>query len=261
MPKASKKNIAIIGCGNMAWHIANKFKGNFNLQVYNHKPNAILSQFAKEFKAQTDGSLSNINETVEVYFICVKDEFIIDTIKKLNVNSIILITSGNFDLETIPSSYKNCAIFYPLQTFTKNVSVNWSELNIIWESTSKKAEFKVKEIAKYIKPKSLIQLNYKKRLNIHLSAVLVNNFTNSLYVEADTILKRTDKKLDINILLPLIKQNILKLQTTSPKKAQTGPAKRKDKVVLKKHLSIIENKKVRELYKLFNSLINEQQDA
>ncbi|MBL7918620.1 MAG: DUF2520 domain-containing protein [Bacteroidia bacterium] len=116
-------------------------------------------------------------------------------------------------------------------------------------------------MASYFKPKNLIKLNYKKRLSIHLSAVLVNNFANSLYAEADNILKSTDKKLTIRDLLPLIKQTALKLESTSPKNAQTGPSKRGDKEVLKKHLSIIENKKVRELYKLFNTLIKEQQDA
>lgn len=261
MPKASKKNIAVIGCGNMAWHIVHQLHKNFKIQVSNHKPNNELLKLAHEFEVQIKGDFKNISETADVYFICVKDEFIVNAITKLNKNAVILITSGNFDLKNIPASYKNCAIFYPLQTFTKGVKVNWSELSIIWESISKPAETKVKEMVQYFNPKKLIQLNYKNRLKVHLAAVLVNNFTNSLYVEADKIMKGTDKKLTIDVLLPMIKQTTFKLETTSPIKAQTGPAKRKDKVVLKKHLSIIENKKVRELYKLFNALIKEQQHA
>lgn len=261
MPKASKRNIAVLGCGNMAWHIVRQLNKKFKIQVSNHKPNKELLKFASEFNVQISEDFKNITKKADIYFVCVKDEYIASAIKKLNKNAVIFITSGNFDLKNIPASYKNCSIFYPLQTFTKGVNVNWEELSIIWESRSKAAEGKVKEMTTYFKSKNLIQLNYKKRLNIHLSAVLVNNFTNSLYAEADKILRATDKKLTIRDLLPLIKQTTLKLETTSPKNAQTGPAKRGDKEVLKKHLSIIENKKVRELYKLFNALIKEQQDA
>ncbi|MBL7918400.1 MAG: NAD(P)-binding domain-containing protein, partial [Bacteroidia bacterium] len=110
MPKASKKNIAVLGCGNMAWHIVRQLNKKFKIQVSNHKPNNELLKFASDFNVQISGDFKNISETADVYFVCVKDEFIESAIKNLNKNAVVLITSGNFDLKNIPASYKNCAI-------------------------------------------------------------------------------------------------------------------------------------------------------
>ena len=59
-----------------------------------------------------------------------------------------------------------------------------------------------------------------------------------------------------DVLKPLIKETANKAQTLTPFQAQTGPAKRNDQKVLKKHLDQL-NGEQKEIYKLLsNSITN-----
>lgn len=59
-----------------------------------------------------------------------------------------------------------------------------------------------------------------------------------------------------DLLKPLIMETALKVQTVSPKDAQTGPAVRNDKKVIENHLQLLNNKQ-KEIYTLVtNSIID-----
>ena len=105
-----------------------------------------------------------------------------------------------------------------------------------------------------------MQLNSAERLKLHLAAVLVNNFTNALYAEADKFVSKKIKNKNINfkLFLPIIDQTVLKLKNMTPAAAQTGPAKRRDEKVMKQHLKILKNNKLKEVYKQLSALINKQ---
>ena len=60
MLEQGKKQIVIVGCGNVAWHLAKQLYKKFDLIIYNHKANAQLAEFKKEFNAQTYSSIKNI---------------------------------------------------------------------------------------------------------------------------------------------------------------------------------------------------------
>jgi predicted short-subunit dehydrogenase-like oxidoreductase (DUF2520 family) len=99
------------------------------------------------------------------------------------------------------------------------------------------------------------EIESNQREKLHLAAVFVNNFTNHMYTIAKEI---TDKsKIDFNILKPLITETVNKINTLDPKEAQTGPAIRRDKKTINKHLMDLENEKHRQLYKLITNLIND----
>jgi predicted short-subunit dehydrogenase-like oxidoreductase (DUF2520 family) len=253
----------IIGCGNVAWHIAKKLhdQKNIELFIYNHKANKNLAAFKSEFGASVHPSLKDVIDA-DVYFICVSDSAInsvIDKIGYMPARSNILITSGSFDLASLKSKLKNVSVFYPLQTFSKTDDIKWKDLTFIIDPLNTVIEEKAKSYAAYF-TKSVLQMNYQQRLKLHLAAVLVNNFTNSLYVEADKLVKSIRKDLDYKLLLPLIKQSTKKLKHLSPKESQTGPAKRGDKTVMEKHLALLKsNKNLKELYQLLSHLIIDQQ--
>jgi predicted short-subunit dehydrogenase-like oxidoreductase (DUF2520 family) len=257
-----RKHIAIIGCGNVAWHIAKHLQKKFDLVVYNHKANPLLTEFKSEFKAQTHSSLKKIIPNAEAYFVCVNDASIpsvIKAISDLSATSTVLITSGNFDISSVKTKLRNLSVFYPLQTFTKNDKIKWKEIPVIIDAKNQSALLKVKSISAYFNKQS-IQLDHTQRLKIHLAAVLVNNFTNSLFVEAEKLVRSAKRDLGIELLLPLIKQGTRKLKSMSPKAAQTGPAKRKDTVVMQKHLELLKNnKELKQVYTLLSDLIAKQQ--
>lgn len=256
-----RKKIAIIGCGNVAWHIAKQLSKKFDLHIYNHRANPVLAHFKTEFNARTSSSLKKMITDAEAYFICVNDTSIssvLKTISYLPPTSGILVTSGNFDLAQVKTRLRNISIFYPLQTFSKEDKVKWKETPIIIDGSAA-AILRAKLISSYFTKES-IKLDHEQRLKLHLAAVLVNNFTNSLFVEADKIVRSVKADLTINILLPLIKQGTRKLKIVSPKAAQTGPAKRKDTEVMNKHLELLRNnKELKQVYTLLSNLITKQQ--
>lgn len=256
-----RKRIVIIGCGNVAWHIAKQLSKKFEVHVYNHRSNPSLTNFKTELGVFTSSSLKKIIPEAEAYFLCVNDSSIskvLTSIAYLAPSSAILITSGNFDLNEVKTKFRNLSIFYPLQTFSKEDKIKWKETPIIIDGNSASI-LRIKTLSAYFS-KEIIQLDHQQRLKLHLAAVLVNNFSNALYVEADKLARSAKKDLNINILIPLIKQGVRKLKTLSPKAAQTGPAKRNDIEVMNKHLALIKNNKdLKQIYVLMSDLISKQQ--
>jgi predicted short-subunit dehydrogenase-like oxidoreductase (DUF2520 family) len=256
--KTTKHKIVILGCGNVAWHIAKHFSKlkKFEVIVYNHKPNSLLNEFRKKLKFQTFSNLDSVIEDADIYFICVADKAISSVAKKIKLNkptSVLVHTSGSAKIDEL-GHVSNAAVFYPLQSFSRNDVVNWKEVPLIVEAKTTLAKKKMIEIA-HLFSKKVFSKMYKERLKLHLAAVLVNNFANALYVEAQEL---TENKLEI--LLPLIKQTVLKLEKMNPRLAQTGPAKRKDDVVMKKHLKLLSEKKdLKKIYDQMSKLIVKQQ--
>ncbi|MBA3681332.1 MAG: DUF2520 domain-containing protein [Bacteroidetes bacterium] len=258
MQKQAKHKIVIIGCGNVAWHLAKLFSSlkKHELFVYNHKPNDLLNDFKTKLKCKTQVGLDKIITNAEFYFICVSDRSISSaSIHIKTKNGILIHTSGSVKLDELGSG-DNTAVFYPLQTFSKQDEINWQETPIIIEAKNTTTKTKVTVLAKQVS-NNVGNMTYKDRLRLHLAAVFVNNFTNALFVSAGDIVN--DKQL--KNLLPLIKQTITKLGRIDPRAAQTGPAKRGDEAVMKKHLKLLSgNADLKKIYKQMSSLIIKQQN-
>lgn len=261
MRERARHKIVIIGCGNVAWHLAKLFSSlkKYELFIYNHKSNSLLNDFKTKLKCHTASNLNNIIANAEFYFVCVGDKFISATAKKISpiiANAIIVHTSGSVKVDEL-GKHKNAGVFYPLQTFSKADDINWQETPIIIEAKNVDVKNKLTLFAKQFSH-NVNSLNYKARLNLHLAAVLVNNFTNALYVAAED-LNYENKK--VKLLLPLIKQTVLKLNNLDARAAQTGPAKRKDETVIKKHLKLLSgNDDLKKIYKQMSNLIIKQQN-
>ena len=90
------------------------------------------------------------------------------------------------------------------------------------------------------------------------AAVLINNFTNHLFLEAAEICK--NNSLPFELLKPIIKETFEKLEILSPKNAQTGPAIRRDKKTINKHLKLIESPDLKSIYKVFTLAIQKNNE-
>jgi hypothetical protein len=73
--------------------------------------------------------------------------------------------------------------------------------------------------------------------------------------QSERILKAN--KLSLDLLRPLIQETIKKSFEIGPALSQTGPAKRKDSVVIKNQMDKIENLKLKKVYNLLSELIQE----
>lgn len=166
-------------------------------------------------------------------------------------------TSGSTNMKLL-SKHKNHGIIYPLQTFSKNKKISFTNIPIIIEANSKLILNKIRIICSLISNK-VIECNNDQRTLIHISAVFANNFSNYMNLIAEEILKSNN--INSDILYPLINETANKLNYLSPKNAQTGPAIRNDQITIQKHLNLLKETKYFEIYdKLTKEIIKSKNE-
>jgi predicted short-subunit dehydrogenase-like oxidoreductase (DUF2520 family) len=245
--------VVILGSGNVGRHLFKAFKNNSEIEITqwysrNIKDIHPYSDFV-EITDQLDKLV-----LADIYILAVSDDSIHDLSNQLSFsNRFVCHTSGSKSKNEL--NQKNRAgVFYPLQTFTKEIEVDFSKIPICLESSNSEDMITLKKISKTLGC-SYYETDSNQREKLHLAAVFVNNFTNHMYTIAKDI---TDKsKIDFNILKPLISETVNKIYKLDPKEAQTGPAIRGDNKTINKHLASLENEKHKELYKLITDLIND----
>jgi predicted short-subunit dehydrogenase-like oxidoreductase (DUF2520 family) len=182
----------------------------------------------------------------------VNDDAISTILSKLK-NIAIVHTSGSIGMDIFELNFSDFGVFYPLQTFNTYIELTISEIPFCIEGNSKAFEKQLVEIAKNLSS-NVITMNSAQRQQLHIAAVFANNFSNHMYSIADDLL--TEEDIDFKVLLPLIKQTIAKINTNKPKAIQTGPAKRKDIKIMQKHINLIQQEDIKELYqKISNNII------
>lgn len=260
-----KTNIVIIGTGNVAYNVAHSLGSSKTvnlLQVFNHKNSKGAKQFSKELDCNLVTKYSDITVHADLYIIAVKDDVIAEVVKNLvplKLTGIVVHTSGSVDISVLKSTSQNIGVYYPLETFYKGANINWEITPLLIEGNNKPVETKLNHLAKLVSKKVKV-VNSKNRLQIHLAAVFACNFTNAMYVSAYEIIENSLSKKDTELLLPIMQHSFQKLQKVHPVKAQTGPAMRDDKLVMKKHLDVIKNnKQLTQVYTTLSDLIATQQ--
>ena len=98
-------------------------------------------------------------------------------------------------------------------------------------------------------------VNSENRAKVHLAAVFACNFTNNLYSIASEILEKAG--LTFEDMIPLITETTEKIKSIPPRKAQTGPAIRRDSKVIEKQLNALEGRE-KEIYKLITESIQDE---
>ena len=240
--------LVVLGTGNVASHLILAFSKSQNVQViqiYNHKAGS-LKAFS-EFNTTT-----HLNELykADVYLICIKDDYVKNLADKINrPEAIVAHTSGSLPLLHSPN--RN-AVFYPLQTFSKEKEINFKDLPICIE-TQHTSDYKIlKDIANNLNAK-VYQVDSQQRQDLHLAAVFVCNFVNHLYHIGQDICAQKD--LPFEILQPLIKETADKINFKNPKDAQTGPAIRQDQTTINRHINQLENPNYQEIYRYLTTSI------
>ena len=71
------------------------------------------------------------------------------------------------------------------------------------------------------------------------------------YISSELMKKNN---LDWELLLPLLKETISKIEVNSPFESQTGPARRNDNTVIQDHLNMLENEQ-KEIYQILTKNI------
>ncbi len=250
------QHIGIIGSGNVAWHLSRHLKSvgltidwvySRNIQTGEELASELRTVFHPGFP----------DKAVDVVLICVNDDAIQSVLDLVPSDQPVAYTSGTKPLEDLHFSGRDLGVFYPLQTFSKHREVNLFEVPFFIEATNTTFAEQLFDLAWKVSRKVKFA-NSKQRGELHVAAVMVNNFTNHLFYLAQQYLRSKD--LDWNDLKPLMLETVAKLDELTPYDAQTGPARRHDQETIARHLQELPEE-LRALYKQLTQSINDTYSA
>ncbi len=254
--------ISIIGAGKIGAHLAVRCKktGIQVLQVYNRDV-AKGKRLARKVGATCVADIKDMDtKTPNIIFLAVKDEAIgevAQTLKSLNPVCLVVHVSGVHLLYDLAAILPRAGGFYPLMTFNSLATVPWRRIPIGISAIEKSDMALLQALAQRLAG-GWFHLQDEQRAQLHIAAVLANNFTNQLLAASFRLLK--DAHLPKQILLPLIQQTLLLAVKHDPTHVQTGPAVRNDTATLRKHMALLQEShpEYLELYAMFTSLIQKQ---
>lgn len=242
--------VIILGAGNLAFHLTNKFLKNTNInlvQVYNRNIDKIKHI---ESKTLITNNLNNIKEA-DIYIISISDNAISELSSKLLIkDKLVVHTSGAAHLNELKCN-SNKGVFYPLQSFSKDKEIDFSKIPICLEATTESDYKLLNQLASFISNKCF-EINSVQRNTLHVAAVFVNNFVNHLYHVGSEIC--TENNIPFEILQPLIEETSNKIKNLSAFESQTGPAIRNDSKTIQKHLTSL-NEDQQKIYSILTNSI------
>ena len=242
--------IAILGSGNVAYHLAKMFKEkNIPISQIFGRNEKDLQEISEQFEIPF--STTELVDA-ELYFIAVNDDAVAAISKNIkNQNSLVAHTSGSLPKEILEGNYRK-ASFYPLQTFSKSKMLQYSEIPFFVEGENEEDSQILENLALKISEK-VMKSDYEKRKYIHLTAVFACNFVNHLFARAKEI--SDSQQIPFHYFLPLIKETTSKIEKIEPKLAQTGPAIRNDEKILQLHEALITEEEHLKMYQVMNESI------
>jgi predicted short-subunit dehydrogenase-like oxidoreductase (DUF2520 family) len=250
MKKLNK--IVFIGAGNLATHLAQVFfdKGLIISQIYS-RTDISAQDLANKVEANYTSSLADIDKEADLYVCAVKDDVMLSVLPfLLGVKGIVVHAAGSVDMSIFEGTVSNYGVFYLLQTFSKNRSVDFKKIPVFLEANNVETLDSLKELAIQLSD-NVQEANSEQRKKLHLSAIFASNFTNHMYVLANEIVEKAG--FDFSVLQPLIDETAAKVAQIKPIAAQTGPAVRFDQTVMDEHLGLLsDNKKKQLIYQLLS---------
>lgn len=244
-------SVSIVGSGNIATHIGRTLDkvGVMVTHLSSRNPDR-----AKVLAEQINAKVVSLEElpSTQLVLVCVSDDAITEVLQQIPSDVPVAYTSGSVEMKQVPFREK-LGVFYPLQTFSKTADVDMKSVPILIEANALSFQDELVELAKKIS-RTVQLIDSQQRAQLHIAAVWINNFTNHIVYQAQELTRL--QKVDYQLLLPLLKETIRKLETQSAFDAQTGPARRGDKKTLAKQAHALEGT-ARELYLLLTKSIQE----
>lgn len=245
-------NIALIGSGNLAWHLGPELEnaGQRIVEIYSRNIENARKLQKRLYSAEVNDSLDFSKSKAQIFFLCVSDDAIEEVAREIVLpdDALLAHTSGSQPLSKLGyAATAQIGVFYPLQTFTKSKQVSFEDIPLLIEAEDRHTGKVLSRIGKSIS-KKVMQIRSEDRIAIHVAAVFACNFTNHFFSIAEQILGKHNQKLEL--LRPLIAETMNKSLDIGPEKARTGPAVREDMETLDRHMAFLEGNQHQELYQL-----------
>ncbi|MBP6978248.1 MAG: DUF2520 domain-containing protein [Bacteroidales bacterium] len=249
MEHSEIRQVILIGAGKVATHLALHLKvSKLNLmQVWSRTHESALILAAKaDVPWCTD--LRDLFPGADLYMIAVPDRVLPEILAKLTLprDRFIVHTAGGSSMDLLQSATERPGVFYPVQTFTMERTVNFRNIPVCLEAKNEEDLKLLQTFARHFS-RQIYAMDSEKRKMVHLAAVFANNFTNYLYQVSADILQK--ENLSFDLMKPLILETAAKIQNCQPHQVQTGPAVRNDRDVIAGHRELLkQEKQYEELY-------------
>ncbi|MFY0600348.1 MAG: DUF2520 domain-containing protein [Cyclobacteriaceae bacterium] len=255
----SEKKIALVGNGNLAFHLAKRLweigVGISGLIVRNSSRAEAFKPFLSEGCVISDSSNFADHEW-DIILIAVSESATSQVIEsnEFPPEATIVHTSGSQSIDIFKNTgVKNFGVLYPLQTFSKEKEIDFSEVPVFIEANSEGSLKMISELA-FLLSEKVSELSSEQRLKVHMAAVIACNFSNALYAIAENQLHGVG--LDLDTIAPLIQETTQKAIALKPAIAQTGPASRGDLETMNKHLQLLDGSpEIKSIYEQLSKLI------
>jgi len=248
---SEKPHILIIGTGNVARHFIQFFqRAHISIVGIMGRNQAALAELEEHYSLPIRKDFKDL-PALTMVLICVSDKAIIDVANTIPAHLQGAYTSGSVPLSALQQD--NIGVFYPLQTFTHGADLDSQTIPFLIEAKQINLQERLIDLAKKISSKVELA-DSEKRFQLHIAAVMVNNFVNHLFALSKQHLDKQD--IDFELLHPLIEETVRKITQHEPYHCQTGPAIREDHETLSKHLSVLDGLP-KEIYELLTKSIQQ----
>ncbi len=250
-------NVVMIGTGNVATVLCKLMytKGHCIEQIVGRDKTRV-NNLAHLVEAKCCTNIKNIKLDASIYIIAVADDAVFSIAEQLHLqDKLVVHTAGSLSKHVLQKASCNYGVMWPLQTLRKETN-HLPEIPFIVDGSNELMVNRLQNFAETLSSKCFVA-NDEARIQLHLGAVVVSNFTNHLFALADDFCKK--EQLDFQLLLPLINETVLRLKNHAPKDVQTGPAIRGDFETVEKHIELLNNyPQMQAFYEVFSKSISQK---
>lgn len=255
--KRPDTGIVILGTGRMAAFLLHTFRekhlpllGIWGRNLENAR------KLAKKYAVDYFEDMQNLPRVAAGYFLAISDDAIPALSKAMPaVEGILVHTAGAVPLEAIDARHRR-AVMYPLQTLGGNEFPEADNVPFLLEAENPQDLDLLRGLANRISG-TVMEMSSAQRLQLHLAAVLVNNFTNHIIELAEEYCAKAG--LPFALLHPLIIHTASLAGSHPGQIRQTGPGKRGDHLTIRKHLELLESHpELRSLYETLTKSIQQR---
>lgn len=260
-------NISFIGAGNVTFRLSLALQqAGHNIQTVVNRSADKAESVVRALKRHRSHAIATddynaIHADCSLIIISVSDTYIKEAARRVNeilsnrnLDIPVVHTCGAVSLETLTDelSGKRCGVFYPLMTLSRNKEIDMKLVPFLIEANDTGLQQMLCTIVQQMKAEYKI-CNSAKRLQMHVAAVFVSNFTNYMLALAYQIAHP-----DFVYLLPCAVETVRKAFLNKPSVSQTGPAKRGDTVTINEHLNVLAQMNLneeREIYEYLSRMV------
>jgi predicted short-subunit dehydrogenase-like oxidoreductase (DUF2520 family) len=248
------KSVFIVGTGNVATVLGSNIlnTGGKITGVCGRNPEK-SKILAEKLQTNFHSDFTEVPKDTDLVLICISDDSIAEVATKLakEYQGRVAHCSGSVSSTVLAEHFQEYGVFYPLQTMSADELIELKNSPIFVTGSSREMINELLELGFYL-TKDCYAISDEDREKLHLTAVVVNNFTHYILNAARSFSESNE--LPFIYLRALANETFRKNFDSYSTDTQTGPARRGDKEVIQRHLQMLENH--HELKSLYEYITN-----